>query len=139
MMFPFFAVINQDNKVVLVLDSPTLNLTPPDCIAIELMDGETCNSGDSYSENGSPRFVAPPLQPVRKTWTAYQFLLRFTAGERAALRAAAITDPQVADFQQLAQAAQEIRSDDPMTLAGMDYLVSVGLLSSERRAEILSA
>jgi hypothetical protein len=139
MSFPFFAIINENNKVVLVLDSPTLNLMPINCIAIELMDGERCNSGDSYSETSSPRFISPEPQPVHRQWTAYEFLLRFTAGERAAFRAAAITDPQVADFQQLAQAAQEIRSDDPMTIAGMDYLVSVGLLSSERRAEILGA
>lgn len=138
MMFPFFAVINQDNKVVLVLDSPTLNLTPPDCIAIELMDGETCNSGDSYSETGSPRFVAPPLQPVRKTWTAYQFLQRFTAAERATMRSLAQTDENVADFLQLLQAAQEVVSDDPMTVAGMNYAVSVGIVTAERKAEILS-
>jgi hypothetical protein len=105
--------------------------------AIALTDGERCGIGWLYDGNSDPRFSAPPDPP--QSWTAYQFLLRFTAGERAAFRAAAITDPQVADFQQLAQAAQEIRSDDPMTLAGMDYLVSVGLLSSERRAEILGA
>lgn len=105
--------------------------------AIGLADGEACGIGWAYDASSSPRFISPAAPP--QSWTAYQFLLRFTASERAAFRAAAITDPQVADFQQLAQAAQEIRSDDPMTLAGMDYLVSVGLLSSERRAEILGA
>lgn len=71
-------------------------------------------------------------------YTAYQFLLRFTAQERASLREAARTDPLVADFQQLAQAAQEIRVDDPVTIAGMDYLVSLGLLTQQRRNQILS-
>lgn len=71
------------------------------------------------------------------SWTAYQFLLRFTAAERAAFRAAAAGDPAVADFQQLAQAAQEIVADDPMTVAGMDYLVSIGLLTRARADEIL--
>jgi hypothetical protein len=106
--------------------------------AISLADGEPCEIGQSYDEAANPRFFGDVPRPPQ-SWTAYEFLLRFTAAERAAFRAAAITDPQVADFQQLAQAAQEIRSDDPMTLAGMDYLVSVGLLSSERRAEILGA
>lgn len=73
-----------------------------------------------------------------RTFTAYQFLLRFTAEERAAFRAAAITDANVADFQQLAQAAQEVVSDDPMTVSGMNYLVSVGLLTEQRKQEILS-
>lgn len=75
---------------------------------------------------------------LRKTWTAYEFLLRFTAQERAAFRAVALNDPLVADFQQLAQAAQEIISDDPMTIAGMNYLVSIGLITEQRKNEILS-
>jgi hypothetical protein len=74
---------------------------------------------------------------LRKVFTAYEFLLRFTPQERAAFRAAANTDPLVADFQQLAQAAQEILSDDPMTAAGMNYLVTTGLLTQQRANEIL--
>ena len=74
-----------------------------------------------------------------KKWTAYQFLLRFTAEERAAFRAASLTDPNVADFQQLAQAAQEVISNDPMTVAGMNYLVSLGLLTEQRKLEILGS
>lgn len=74
---------------------------------------------------------------LRKSWTAYQFLLRFTPQERAAYRAAAQTDDLVADFLNLATAAQEIINDDPMTIAGMDYLVSIGILTSQRKAEIL--
>lgn len=71
------------------------------------------------------------------SWTAYQFLLRFTPAERASFRAAGATDPNVADFQELAQAAQEIVADDPMTVAGMDYLVAQGLLTRARADEIL--
>jgi hypothetical protein len=103
--------------------------------AILLRDGERCGIGWAYDESSDLRFSAPP-SPAQ-SWTAYQFLLRFTAEERAAFRAAAITDPNVADFQQLAQAAQEVVSDDPMTVSGMAYLVSVGLLTSARRDEIL--
>ena len=36
------------------------------------------------------------------------------------------------------QAANEIISDDPMTVQGMDYLVSIGILTQQRRDEILS-
>jgi hypothetical protein len=75
---------------------------------------------------------------LRKTWTAYEFLLRFTSAERTAYRAAAQTDDLIADFMSLAQAAQEIISDDPTTIQGMNYLVSVGLLTQQRRDEILS-
>ena len=75
---------------------------------------------------------------LRKVWTAYEFLNRFTYSERAAYRQAAKTDDLIADFMSLAQAAQEIISDDLMTVQGMDYLVSVGILTQQRRDEILS-
>ena len=98
---------------------------------------EIVGVGWNYDANADPRFFFVHSSIAASRWTAYQFLLRFTAEERAAFRAAAITDPNVADFQQLAQAAQEVLSDDPMTVAGMAYLVSVGLLTSARRDEIL--
>lgn len=75
---------------------------------------------------------------LRKIWTAYEFLNRFTYSERAAYRQAAKTDDLIADFMSLAQAAQEIISDDLMTVQGMDYLVSVGIITQQRRDEILS-
>ena len=74
---------------------------------------------------------------LRKTWTAYQFLNRFTYQERTAYRSAASTDDLVADFMGLAQAAQEINNDDPMTVAGMNYLVTIGVLTEQRKNGIL--
>lgn len=75
---------------------------------------------------------------LRITWTAYEFINRFTPAERAAYRAAAKTDDLVADFVDMAQAAQEVISDDPLTIQGMDYLVSIGVLTENRKQEILS-
>lgn len=74
----------------------------------------------------------------RQVWTAYEFLKRFTWQERAAIRIASANDDAVADFLQLCTAAQIVISDDPTTVAGMDYLVSLNLLTPARRAEILS-
>ena len=71
-------------------------------------------------------------------WTSYEFLRRFTVGERENIRVAATSDGAVADFLTLCTAAQEVVSDDPVALAGMDYLVSLNLLTPARRAEILS-
>ena len=103
---------------------------------VALEDGEQCQIGQTYSPNDSPRFIGTP-QRLPMSWTSYQFLLRFTSDERAAFRAAALSDPAVADFQQLAQAAQEVINNDPMTIAGMNYLVSVNLLTEQRKNEIL--
>lgn len=71
-------------------------------------------------------------------WTAYEFLKRFSWQERAAIRIASANDNAVADFLQLCTAAQIVIADDPTTVAGMDYLVSLNLLTPARRAEILS-
>ena len=76
-------------------------------------------------------------EEMRKVWTAYEFLTRFTQQERATLRTAAQTDPLVADFSQLLGAAQEVISDDPVTIQAMDYLVYAGYITNERRSVIM--
>lgn len=76
-------------------------------------------------------------EEMRKVWTAYEFLTRFTQQERAILRSASATDPLVADFSQLLGAAQEVISDDPVTMQAMDYLVYAGYITNERRSEIM--
>lgn len=127
-----YALVHSDMKIVLsIIETEVTPLNPN---MVLLNENEECYSFWEYKEEQTPRFVPPT--PVY-SWTAYQFLLRFTAEERAAFRAAALTDANVADFQQLAQAAQEVISNDPMTVAGMNYLVSVNLLTEQRKNEIL--
>jgi hypothetical protein len=75
---------------------------------------------------------------LRKVWTSYEFLNRFTPTERAAIRTGSMSDPVLADFLMMSQAAQEVVSDDPITIGGLDYLVSIGILTAQRKAEILS-
>jgi hypothetical protein len=75
-------------------------------------------------------------QPV---WTAFEFLQRFTESELEIVRGRAVSDPIVWRFLTFAQAAQEIDAGDSMTIAGMDYLVAVSILTQARRDEILAA
>lgn len=70
------------------------------------------------------------------TCSPYEFLQRFTQAERIAIEAS--TDVYVKDFSSLLKAAQEIDFDDSNTHAGMAYLVSLGLLTEERKNEILT-
>ena len=72
-------------------------------------------------------------------WTAFEFLQRFTESELEIVRGRAVSDPIVWRFLTFAQAAQEIDGGDSMTLAGMDYLVAVSILTQARRDEILAA
>lgn len=102
----------------------------------QLQPDEECEIGWLYTAGSTPRFNPPP---VPLSWTAYQFLLRFTEAELTGIRAASINDPVTWRFLTLATAAQEINSNDPTTVAGMDYLVSQNLLTAQRKAEILGA
>jgi len=74
----------------------------------------------------------------RKTWTSYQFLQRFTTQERRLVWNRAKNDDDVAEFLMFAQSAQEVVSDDPATVAGMDLLVAKNVLAAARKDAILN-
>lgn len=129
--------IIQNGKVANIFTwDETSPWTPPaGSTVVRLSDGEWCGPGATYAPNSVPRFVAAPRSITR---TSYEFLNRFTKQERKSIRNKAKTDDDVADFEMLATAAQEILSDDPMTVAGMDYLVSVGIITEARKNQILA-
>ena len=70
-------------------------------------------------------------------WTSYEFLGRFTSSELDSILLASNSDAPTRRFLTLAQAANEVVSDDSVTVAGMEYLGSLGLLTSSRIDEIL--
>lgn len=122
------AIINENNIVTNVIAGSVP-------YGLNLNEGEFCEIGATYVPNGNPRFLRAPRV---YTWTSYQFLNRLTASERAEVRSRSLTDTNVADFLMLATAAQEVVSDDPVTIQGMGYLVSIGVLTAQRRDEILN-
>lgn len=75
---------------------------------------------------------------LRQTWTPLQFLERFTASELDDIENRRLTDAGVRAFYRTASFAQEVVSDDPRTIAGMDYLQSIGVLTASRKDEILN-
>ena len=79
----------------------------------------------------------PPPPAPSPSWSTLDFLLRFTAAERAAIRNSPI--PEVADFADLLRASGEVQSDHPLLGQGMGLLVLTGLLTAERSAQILSS
>lgn len=130
-----FAIIEGTRVLNVVSGQPGQFAPPPPKFVVIISPGEACSPNATYVANGNPRFIMPP---VSKTWTAYEFLNRFTKAERKAIRTKAKTDDEVADFELLASAANEIVSDDPTTVAGMNYLVTAGVISAQRKTEILS-
>jgi hypothetical protein len=104
---------------------------------VGLSDDESCVVGQSYDNNANPRFFGT-VTTKPKTYLTYEFLLRFTAEERAAARQAALTDPIIADFQQLSMVVPSIDTGNQDTINGMMYLVSTGIITQERYNQIMS-
>ena len=75
--------------------------------------------------------------PADRYVTAEQFRDRFTGAELAARLAAQQTDAQIAQFLYLvATATGPFSLDDPRVVAGLPYLVSKGLIASNRPGQI---
>ena len=70
------------------------------------------------------------------TMTTLIFMRRFTPQERISIRAS--TDPILVDFLWLLGQAPNVRLDDPDTIAGVNYVESIGLITPSRAAQILS-
>lgn len=77
-----------------------------------------------------------PAESLPVALAPLAFLRRFTAPERAAIRASA--NPYVVDFMDLLNKATEVLQSDPDVQGGMAYLVSLGLLTQARADEILA-
>ena len=82
---------------------------------------------------GSPM---PPVSPASPTaLSQLEFLRRFTAEERMAIRAA--TDPVIVDFLHLLSLATQVSLEDPDTVAGVNYCEAAGFLAEGRAVQIL--
>lgn len=81
-----------------------------------------------------------PRAAEAKWCDPYDFMLRFTLSEEAAIRTAARTDAfvEVLLGRLRAPTLRRVVFDDPVLLAGLQYLQSQGLLTAERAAEILA-
>lgn len=80
---------------------------------------------------------APPPPPEPKRQLSFiEFLDLFTESEQ--LAAAASNDPQVRRLLLRAAGASSLSLDDTRTLNGLESLVSQGLLTAERKSQILT-
>jgi hypothetical protein len=130
-----FAIVQGNIVKNVVSGLPSADSTVlPSQVTVVLNPGEACEPGATYSAGSSPRFIIPPRQRI---WTAYEFLNRFTDSELMAIRSQSATDAILWKFLTFATAAQEVVRDDPVTVQGMDYLVSQNIITQARKAEIL--
>jgi len=114
-----------------------------DVIADPLPDGlasiEIAEPDFSTHEwDAASRSFMPKAVNTVRVWSRYEFLTRIPTQKRISIRTAAKSDPVVEDFVALLDAVSEVRSDDPGTAAGLDYLVYAGLLDAAEKEAILN-
>lgn len=76
-----------------------------------------------------------PRPPV--VWSQTEFLKRFEIAERIAARDRAKTDPFMDDLWGLLTSSPVVHSNDPDVVRGLGYMVQIGLLTVERRNQII--
>lgn len=97
-----------------------------------------------YADAGFIPYTPPPPEPEPVRWVHKAiFKRRFTSAERIAIRATeadAGTPAEVRaaliDFREVLDATEKVYLDDPDTIAGLDFLVTLGLLGALRPAQI---
>jgi hypothetical protein len=66
------------------------------------------------------------------------FIDRFTAQERIAVRAARATDPIIDDFLDLGEKRGAVLLSSPRLAGALDYMIGTGLIAADRKAEVLA-
>ena len=74
---------------------------------------------------------------VNRVMTVHQFLNRFTAQERIAIKEAAKTNPALSDFMDMLNSASFVDPDEAEVYGGLYYLSILGLIAQNRIMEIL--
>lgn len=96
----------------------------------------------SPEELSSRGIVAEPddvyTPPPQTQFTSLEFLDRFTDAEQLSVVAATLANPQVKLWYDKMLAASYVDVLDPRTSAGIDALIAVGLVTSDRKAAILA-
>jgi len=93
---------------------------------IQLAGDPTGQIWNASTQTFSP---APPKPTVISVW---QFVQRFTPGEFAGIEAS--NDPMVRQFLLMLQVAKSISPADTVVQSGLQYLVTLGLLTAARVA-----
>jgi hypothetical protein len=105
----------------------------------EYIDGDfVVTEYDSGTVTRELRFT--PAAPVasRTPISKREFLKLFTPDEYSAIKSAAAANATVDYYWQQFMLAEFVSMDDPDTIGGINMLKAIGLLTTERAAEILA-
>ena len=114
-----------------------LNAAPPVFIPADPANGQWSDYLKWVALGNEADPIEPQPTPIREI-TAYAFMMRFTAPERSAIRAATAVNDDLADLYDRQRAAQTINLDDAEVIGGLAMLEGAGILAEGRAAEILA-
>ena len=116
-----------------------------------LSDADVESGGESYLPAGTVKITdaeadairaanqPEPTQEPSAKLAPLEFFDLFTLPEQTAVANAAMTNVQAKLWYDRMLAATFVTIDDPRTEAGLDALVGIGLLTAERKAQIVTA
>jgi hypothetical protein len=104
-----------------------------DCICLEAVAEEI---GDLYDQ--ATQVFTKPQVSIKKVYTKYEFMARFTTSELAAIYTRANTDPITMVFIKKLELSGEVHSDNPDVGAGLQYLVANSVITQARKDAILA-
>lgn len=90
-----------------------------------------------WQENNPPIEEYVETLPPKTVFTSLEFRDLFTINEQLSIREAQLVDMEVGLVYDMMLSVQNIDISDQRTVQGMDLLVSKGLITNERRDEIL--
>ena len=92
---------------------------------------------ESWLSEGNMPELADPTPTEKPHFTFLQFLARFTPTEQQSITQAAQGNPMVYLWLLKEASVESVHLEHPETLMGMTILVDTGLITPERRDEIL--
>lgn len=125
---------NRDNRAVDVVEQDPATLFHPDIAKNFEPCPDFVQSGYYWYDDA---WHPGPEPEYKHIYTRYEFLSRFTAAERIAIRKAAKEDPIIEDFMAMLDICDEIDVRNTDTINGIDYLILKEIIKAERRSDIL--
>jgi len=106
----------------------------------EAVNGDGWVDGELVKPSVPEPTPPEPAPVVRPVVSAVEFMLLFTSPERVSLKALRPADPVLDDFFDLLEDPRltEVNLNLQSTVNALDYMISIGELTAERKEEILT-
>ena len=130
----FYVVYNNQSSNILDIDTivPSINSE----FSIKAFDGEVPDLYFYKWDKSTLTFV--PKTGIDRQLTVHQFLNRFTASERIAIKTAAKTDAALSDFMDMLYQASFVDPDSVEVYGGLYYLSILGLITQARIPQLVA-